>query len=330
MSDLDVRPELNARVDREVLATGEPDRSEVQVERAGKEHVLANVRFPVVDSSRQIVAIAGIDIDITAQKRSEAELAELLRRVEMARDAAMEAGSAKSRFLASMSHELRTPLNAIIGFTRLVSRNSEGLPDRQVDNLSKILVSSEQLLSLIDEILDLSRVEAGEVTVDVAETQIVDVLEEVSDSLQPLIDRPGVKLFVEAAPGLPQIVTDRDKVKQILLNLVSNAIKYTDEGSIALRAEATDGRLRVGVSDTGVGIPADELGRIFEEFHRADETSARRRTGTGLGLAISRRLARALGGDVTVKSKLGTGSTFTLDLPLSYSDGASGDGGRPT
>jgi signal transduction histidine kinase len=275
--------------------------------------------------------VAGIDIDITAQKRSEAELAELLRRVEMARDAAMEAGSAKSRFLASTSHELRTPLNAIIGFTRLVSRNSEGLPDRQVDNLSKILVSAEHLLSLIDDILDLSRVEAGELSLDLAETQIADVLQEVTDSLEPLIDRPVVKMVVEAAPGLPQVVTDRDKVKQILLNLVSNAIKYTDEGAIALRAEATDGRLRVGVSDTGVGIPADELGRIFEEFQRADTTSARRRSGTGLGLTISRRLARTLGGDVTVKSKLGAGSTFTLDLPLNSPGGQAkpdGDGRR--
>jgi PAS domain S-box-containing protein len=330
-SEFDVKPELNARIDREVLATRVPDRREAHVERAGKEHVLANVRFPVVDSSKQVVAVAGIDIDITAQKRSEAELAELLRRVEMARDAAMEAGSAKSRFLASTSHELRTPLNAIIGFTRLVSRNSEGLPDRQVDNLSKILVSAEHLLSLIDDILDLSRVEAGELSVDLAETQIADVLQEVTDSLEPLIDRPGVKMVVEAAPGLPQVVTDRDKVKQILLNLVSNAIKYTDEGAIALRAEATDGRLRVGVSDTGVGIPADELGRIFEEFQRADTTSARRRSGTGLGLTISRRLARTLGGDVTVKSKLGAGSTFTLDLPLNSPGGQAkpdGDGRR--
>jgi ammonium transporter len=332
MSALEVKPELNARIDREVLATGVPDRREAQVERAGKEHVLANVRFPVVDSSKQVVAVAGIDIDITAQKRNEAELAELLRRVEMARDAAMDAGSAKSRFLASMSHELRTPLNAIIGFTRLVSRNSEGLPTRQVDNLSKILVSAEHLLLLIDDILDLSRVEAGEMSLDVAETQIADVLQEVTDSLEPLIDRPGVKMVVEAAPGLPQVMTDRDKVKQILLNLVSNAIKYTDEGSIALRAEATDGRLRVGVSDTGVGIPADELGKIFEEFQQADTASTRRRGGTGLGLTISRRLARTLGGDVTVKSKLGAGSTFTLDLPLNYpGDQAKPDGdGRQT
>ena len=316
MSDFDVRPDLEAQVDREVLSAGEPQRREPRVIRRGKEHVLANVRFPVLDGSNQIVAIAGIDIDITAQKRNEAELAELLRRVEMARDSAIDAGSAKSRLLANMSHELRTPLNAIIGFTRIVSRNAETLPEKQVGNLSKILVSAEHLLALIDEILDLSRVEAGEVSLDISEANIVEVLREVTDLLEPLIDRPRVGLAVEAEAGLPRIFTDRDKLKQILLNLLSNAIKYTDDGSIAVRAETTDGRLRIGVSDTGVGIPGDELGRIFDEFHRADATSAQPRSGTGLGLTISRRLARTLGGDVTVESRLGVGSTFTLDLPL--------------
>jgi ammonium transporter len=320
LTEVDVKPELNAREDREALAAGTPQRREAVVLRDRKEHVLANVRFPVVDSASQIVAIAGIDIDITAQKRSEAEMAELLRRVEMARDAAEEAGSAKGRFLANMSHELRTPLNAIIGFTRIVSRNAEALPERQVDNLSKILVSAEHLLALIDEILDLSRVEAGSVVLDLSEADIGDLLREVSDSLEPLVDRPRVRLLVEADPGLPPVVTDRDKVKQILLNLVSNAIKYTDDGSIDVRAQAADGRLRIGVSDTGVGIPGDELGRVFDEFHRADSPGARQRRGTGLGLAISRRLARALGGDVSVKSEVGVGSTFTLEMPLNRGD----------
>jgi ammonium transporter len=321
LSDLDVKPELNERGDREVLVAGEPRRSEKHVTRRGKEHVLADVRFPVLDSSSQVVAVAGIDIDITAQKRNEAELAELLRRVEMARDAASDAASAKSRFLANMSHELRTPLNAIIGFTRLVSRNAQALPEKQVDNLSKILVSAEHLLGLIDEILDLSRVEAGEVILDIGEAHIAEVVREVTDSLEPLVDRPRVRLVTDAEPGLPPVVTDRDKVKQILLNLVSNAIKYTDDGSISVRAVAVDGRLRVRVADTGVGIPDDEVGKVFDEFHRAALPAARRRGGTGLGLTISRRLARTLGGDLTVESRLGVGSTFTLDLPLAPGDG---------
>jgi ammonium transporter len=321
LTEVDLTPAVNAQADRIVLATRATHRREAQVLRHGKEHVFADVRFPVLDSSGRIVAVAGIDIDITAQKRSEAELAELLRRVEMARDAAMEAAAAKSHFLANMSHELRTPLNAIIGFTRIVSRNSEALPERQVDNLSKVLVSAENLLALIDEILDLSRIEAGELTLDVSETDVTEVLREVTDSLEPLVDRPRVQLVVDTDTGLPRVVTDQDRLKQILLNLLSNAVKYTDEGTIAVRAVAVDGRLRIDVSDTGVGIPAEELGKIFDEFHQADGAISPSRPGTGLGLTISRRLARTLGGDVTVASTPGLGSTFTLDLPLRASAG---------
>jgi ammonium transporter len=329
LTDVDLTPAVNAQFDQKVLSTGEPRSREAVVIRDGKEHVFTDVRFPVLDSSGETVAVAGIDIDITAQKRSQAEMAELLRRVEMARDAANEAASSKSRFLASMSHELRTPLNAIIGFTRIVSRNAEALPAKQVDNLSKVLLSAEHLLRLIDEILDLSRIEADQVRVELAETDIPGVLREVADSLEPLLDRPRVRLAVEAAPGLPHVFTDRDKVKQILLNLLSNAIKYTDDGSIGVRAEAVDGRLRIGVADTGVGIPPDEVARIFDEFQRADSSGTRGRRGTGLGLTISRRLARTLGGDVTVESRLGTGSTFTLELPLSGgASRATGDGRR--
>jgi PAS domain S-box-containing protein len=316
MTEVDLTPEENARADHIVLATSETHRREAQVVRYGKEHVFADVRFPVVDSSGDIVAVAGIDIDITAQKRSEAEMAELLRRVEMARDTAMEAGAAKTHFLANMSHELRTPLNAIIGFTRIVSRNGEALPTKQRDNLSKVLVSAEHLLALIDEILDLSRIEAGEVPLDLCETDVTEVLREVTDSFEPLVERPRVELVVTTDTELPRVLTDRDKLKQILLNLVSNAVKYTDEGTIKVRAQAVDERLRVDVFDTGVGIASKELGRIFDEFHRADGAISPSRPGTGLGLTISRRLARTLGGDVTVESSPGVGSTFTLDLPL--------------
>jgi ammonium transporter len=315
-SELSQNPEVNAQVDREVLVSRQPRRREVRILRKGQEHIFEDVRFPVRDSAGAIVAVAGIDIDVTAQKRSEVELSELLRRVEMARDTAMEAASAKSRFLANMSHELRTPLNAIIGFTRLVRRNADTLPEKQVDNLSKILISAEHLLSLIDEILDLSRIEAGEIRIDIADTDVGQVLQEVADSLEPLVDRTKVSLRVEADPDLPPIETDRDKLRQILLNLLSNAVKYTDQGSIAVNAAAMDGRLVIRVSDTGVGIPSDELGKIFEEFHRSDSTLTRARRGTGLGLTISRRLARVLQGDLTVDSRVGVGSTFTLDLPL--------------
>jgi len=314
LTSIDITTHANEQIDRDALASGEPRRREARVLRRGKEHVIADVRFPVLDSTGEVVAVAGIDIDITAQKRNEAELDELLRRVEMARDAAMDATSAKSRFLANVSHELRTPLNSILGFTRLVRKNAEALPEKQVENLSKILVSAEHLLALIDEILDLSRIEAGHVSVDLVDTDIADVVHGAADSLEPLIE-PPVRLRVDLASALPRIETDPDKVKQILLNLLSNAIKYTDDGSIEVRADSVDERVDIHVSDTGLGIPPDEISRVFDEFHRADSAAARTRRGTGLGLAISRRLARALGGDITVESRVGVGSTFTLQLP---------------
>ena len=236
--------------------------------------------------------------------------------VESARDAAMDAADTKSRVLANMSHELRTPLNAIIGFTRIVRRNAGALPPKQVDNLSKILISAERLLGLIDEILELSRIEAGEAQVELEHTDVVALLNEVADSLEPLVDGTKVRLSVTAHGDLPTALTDRGKLRQIVLNLLSNAIKYTDEGSIDLRAGAANDRLQIQVQDTGIGIPPDELTKIFDEFHRPDSTHARLRRGTGLGLSISQRLARLLGGDVTAESVLGLGSTFTLDLPI--------------
>jgi PAS domain S-box-containing protein len=315
-------PAFVLEADRDVIESGEALRREWRLPCAGKEQVIADVRFPVRNAAGEMVAVAGIDIDITAQKRHEAELAELLRRVEMARDAANDAAAAKSRFLANMSHELRTPLNAIIGFTRLVSRNAKGLPERQVDNLSKILVSAEHLLGLIDEILDLSRIDAGAVDIEAGPVEVIDVLNEVADSFEPLLDQTRVQMYIGVDSRIPTVVTDREKLKQILLNLFSNAVKYTDEGTVAMRARTVDGRLRIEVADTGLGMSEDEIGRVFDEFHRSGSSLARARRGTGLGLTISRRLARALGGDITVKSRFGVGSQFTLELPLS----AEGDG----
>ena len=236
--------------------------------------------------------------------------------VETARDVAMDAAATKSRFLSNMSHELRTPLNAIIGFTRIVSRNTGDLPAKQVDNLSKILISAERLLGMIDEILELARIEAGEARVELEQTDVGELLHEVADLLEPLVDGSKVRLRVDAHGDLATVETDRSKLRQIVLNLLGNAIKYTDEGSIDVTAGATRGRLLIRVEDTGTGIPHDELAKIFDEFHRPDSAQARLRRGTGLGLSISRQLARLLGGDITAESSVGLGSTFTLDLPV--------------
>jgi ammonium transporter len=318
LAEVSVLPGVNGEVDRAVVAQAALHQREVRMIREGREHVMSDTRFPVFDGAGEMVAVAGIDIDVTDQKRREAELAELLRGVETARDAAMEATRGKSRFLANMSHELRTPLNAVIGFTRLVSRNSEALPAKQTDNLGKILISAEHLLALIDEILDLSRIEAGEVRLEPVTVDVREVLREVAESLEPLIQGPRVQLRVDVDGEPAAIITDRGKLRQIVLNLVSNAVKYTDDGIIELTATTNGGLLRIDVADSGIGIPASQLISIFDEFHRVEAPSARR-AGTGLGLTIARRLARALGGDVTVRSVVGLGSTFTLQLPL---DGA--------
>ena len=216
-----------------------------------------------------------------------------------------------------MSHELRTPLNAIIGFARLVRRRSEGvLPERDTDNLGKILTSGEQLLSLINDILDLSRIEAGRHRVEVAHVDVSSVVNSCAATIEPLLRSDDVVLVVEIESGIGSMMTDEEKLRQILINLLSNAIKFTERGSVMVSASTNDGRVRFSVADTGVGIAPDALELVFEEFHQ--EHSDQRASGTGLGLTISRQLARLLGGNLTASSEPGVGSTFTLDLPRRY------------
>jgi signal transduction histidine kinase/DNA-binding response OmpR family regulator len=261
--------------------------------------------------------IVSVYTDITELKRREAELAELVKKLQLARDEAMQATQAKSTFLANMSHELRTPLNAIIGFTRLVMRRSkDALPAKQYENLEKILVSGEHLLSLINAVLDLSKIEAGRIDVRPVEFKLEPLLDVCVRTVQPLVKADRVSLVKEVELGLPSVVLDQEKVRQILTNLLANAVKFTETGTIAVRARRAGSELVIAVSDTGIGIPEEALGLIFEEFRQVDNTSTRQYGGTGLGLAISRRLARLMGGDISVQSSLGAGSTFTLRLPM--------------
>jgi signal transduction histidine kinase len=225
----------------------------------------------------------------------------------------------KSEFLANMSHELRTPMNAIIGFTRLVMRRSrEVLAPRQYENLEKILVSAEHLLSLINDVLDLAKVEAGRTEVYPVEFVLGPMLAECLHTVEPLLKGERVRLMQEVADDLPTLYTDRDKVKQILMNLLSNAMKFTHAGTITLTARSHKDRIIMGVADTGIGIPEAALAHIFEEFQQVDSSTTREYGGTGLGLTISRQFARLMGGDITVQSTVGVGSTFTLTLPQRY------------
>jgi signal transduction histidine kinase len=225
----------------------------------------------------------------------------------------------KSEFLANMSHELRTPLNAIIGFTRIVMRRSqEKLEPQQYENLEKILTSGQHLLALINSILDLSKIEAGRVEVNAGEIALPAVLEQCVRTVEPLVRADAVHLVKEFDGALPPMYVDEEKLRQIVINLLSNAAKFTERGSVRLRAQASNGSVAIAVSDTGIGIPPDKLDVIFEEFEQADASSTRLYGGTGLGLAIARRLARLMGGDVTAESVLGSGSTFRLILPVRY------------
>jgi signal transduction histidine kinase len=229
------------------------------------------------------------------------------------------AGRHKSEFLANMSHELRTPLNAIIGFTRIVMRRSkEQLEPKQYENLEKIHSSGQHLLQLINAILDLSKVEAGHAEMNAADVALVPVLEQCVKTAEPLVKAPAVRLLKEFDGALSQVYLDEEKLRQIVINLLSNAAKFTERGTVRVKAQANGESFAVAVADTGIGIAPDKLEHVFEEFAQADASSTRVYGGTGLGLTIARRLARLMGGDISVQSAPGKGSTFTLSLPVRY------------
>jgi signal transduction histidine kinase/CheY-like chemotaxis protein len=258
--------------------------------------------------------------DLTRLKQVEAEL-------RAAKEQAELASRAKSDFLASMSHELRTPLNAIIGFARLVMRRSKDVLERkQYENLEKILASGQHLLSLINAVLDLSKIEAGRTEVRPVEFALEPLVDQCLRTVEPMVRGDRVGLAKDLEPGLPTLVQDQEKVRQILINLLGNAVKFTEAGTIVVRARRFGGELAVAVSDTGVGIPDEALELVFEKFRQVDSGSTRQHGGTGLGLPISRRLARLMGGDVGVESVPGMGSTFTLRLPLRHAAAPPGEG----
>jgi adenylate cyclase len=261
---------------------------------------------PLPDGGRMITYF-----DLTRIKRAEAEL-------RIAKEQAELASRAKSDFLASMSHELRTPLNAIIGFTRLVMRRaSDTLPPKQHENLQKILTSAEHLLSLINAVLDLSKIEAGRMEVRPTEFPLEPLLDVCLATVEPMIKSERVQLIKDIEGRLPPLVTDQEKLKQILINLLSNAAKFTETGAITLRGCRRGEQVHLAVTDTGAGIPHVALELIFEEFRQIGsgiEQGAQ--GGTGLGLSISRRLARMLGGEISVMSEEGQGSTFTVTIPV--------------
>jgi signal transduction histidine kinase len=229
-----------------------------------------------------------------------------------------QASAAKSQFLANMSHEFRTPLNAILGYTSMLLQGVNGeMTPQQRRNLQRIDSNGRHLLQVINEILDITRIEAGRMPLNASDFMLPELLQEVMAEMDPIIAR--TKLAVSTALGaeLPELHSDRQKVKQIVLNLLSNALKFTHEGSVQVSAVHDFGTSTVAISvkDTGIGIAPEHLEKIFEDFQQVDSSPTRVYGGTGLGLSICRRLAAMIGGRVTVQSALGQGSTFTLHLP---------------
>lgn len=228
---------------------------------------------------------------------------------------ALAASEAKSAFLATMSHELRTPLNAIIGYQSLLKEGIDGpLNKSQLAQLTRIRASADHLLGLIDEILTFSRVEAGKEIVRREEVSLRSIIDEALTMIAPLADVKKLTLRAEGHDA--RLFTDGNKVRQILLNLLSNAIKFTDSGEVLARSRADGEKIAVSIIDTGIGIAAENLGRIFDPFWQVEQRSTRKVGGTGLGLSVSRSLAQLVGGDIGVESELGKGSTFTLTLPV--------------
>ncbi len=237
--------------------------------------------------------------------------------LEQAREAAEEANRLKTQFVANMSHELRTPLNSIINFTRIVMDGYAGpVTEEQTTYLGYVRYAGEHLLGLINDILDLAKIEAGKLEVHIAPLDLHPLLDGVMSTAVGLTRDKGVILQKIVPPDLPLVIADERRVRQVLLNLLSNAAKFTDEGKITLQAEVKGAYVQISVADTGIGIAPEHFSRVFEEFRQVDERVARRVGGTGLGMPISKKLVEMQGGEMWFESEVGVGSTFYFTLPI--------------
>jgi signal transduction histidine kinase len=313
------------------LTAGETTEMEI-VRRGGGEVVYAELRVVNIDWEGHTVELVSLR-DITDRKYAE----ERSRQLAHERDARLEAEAAsraKSDFLAIMSHELRTPLNAILGYSELIELGISGdVSDKMRDQIGRIRWSARHLLSLVNDLLDLAKVEAGRLSIANEPASVRDTIASALTLIQPQAEARNLTLVVgAAADDLPPFIGDGERVRQILVNLLSNAVKCTDpggtitvEGAVTTtpdpraRLQPRAAHIRFTVTDTGDGIPADKLRAIFEPFVQAESGHTRPREGSGLGLTIGRRLARAMGGDLTVESTIGAGSTFSLWLPADTS-----------
>ena len=297
MVDLSRHPDVHTRSENE------------NMRRNGERVWISWTNRPRLDSEGRLIGSLCIGNDITELKAAEAEL---LR----AKEAAESADRIKSAFLATMSHELRTPLNSIIGFTGILLQGLSGpLSDKQRKQLTMVQSSGRHLLALINDVLDISKIEAGQMTVGREPFDLRASIQTVTQSMQPLAQKKNLSLETDIAPQVGWITSDQRRVEQILMNLLSNAIKFTDHGGVGVRGRVEEDWVSIAVSDTGMGIPPDQVQDIFRPFLQLDTGLARRHEGTGLGLSICARLLELMGGQIGVESRPGYGSTFTFKLP---------------
>ena len=270
-----------------------------------------------------VVPYVGRQDEIGQMARSLATIRNSLLELKAARTQAEAASRHKSDFIANMSHELRTPLNAIIGLSDMLLEDADNPDSNEYrESLPRIGAAARHLLSLINEILDLSRIEAGRMAIEISSFRPAELAEESLATVAPMARLKGLKLAIAYPADLPAMESDPRRVRQILINLLGNAVKFTDVGEVRFDLAVAGETLRFSVSDTGPGIASEDIGRLFQDFTQLDASSTRKFGGSGLGLALSRRLARLIGGDVTLASKVGEGSTFVLELPLALSQAA--------
>jgi signal transduction histidine kinase len=274
-----------------------------------------------IQSSKVIRAIKQITEQNRQIQENRLELMDRTQEAEEATQAAERANQAKSQFLANMSHELRTPLNAIIGYSEmLIEDASDASQDSTRSDLEKIRTAGNHLLGLINEVLDLSKIEAGRMDVYLEEVEAAPLLEEVASTIRPLVANRGNRLDLQLEPDLGRIHADVMKTRQVVLNLLSNAAKFTERGVITLSARrvATENGewIAVAVRDSGIGMTLEQQARLFQPFMQGDASTTRKYGGTGLGLAISKRFVEMMGGSIAMESAPGAGTTFTVELPL--------------
>ena len=289
----------------QTLRTGQDTAKEATVlTKSGKRIPVSITVGPIFDEEGNVIGAVEVFRDISKEK----ELLESIKR----------ANALKDQFLANVSHELRTPLNSIIGFSELLKEQLVGpLNEKQLHYVQNILQSAEHLLSIINDILDLSKVEAGMMEVKPEVISLKDLIESSLTMVGERAAKHRISLSMEIGEGIGTVRTDPTRLKQILFNLLSNAVKFTpDGGSVSVKARKLDGEIQISVSDTGIGIPKEKMEEIFEPFVQLDGSLSRRYEGTGLGLALTRRLVELLGGRIWVESQLGKGSAFHFTIPV--------------